>query len=58
LAGHVSGLEVVCPVCGGLIESTDVEELVSLADEHCREAHGYAIPRDHVLAAMRAAGES
>jgi predicted small metal-binding protein len=49
-------LEVVCPVCGGIVESADVEELVEIVGEHCRVAHGYEILRTHVLEAMQPAG--
>ena len=48
-------LEVECPICGGVVESVDIEELVELASEHCQVAHRYSIPREHVLKAMRPA---
>jgi predicted small metal-binding protein len=48
-------MEVVCPMCNGLVEADDEETLVELAMEHCRDVHGYAIPREHVLAAARKA---
>jgi hypothetical protein len=46
-------VELVCPMCGGLVEADDEETLVELATEHCLVAHQYAIPREHVLAAAR-----
>jgi hypothetical protein len=48
---------VFCPVCGGIVEADNGEELIALAIEHCELAHGYAIPREHVLAAARPADE-
>jgi predicted small metal-binding protein len=56
MTSDATELEVVCPVCGGIVESADVEELVELAAEHCRLAHGYEIPRAHVLDAIKPAG--
>jgi hypothetical protein len=44
-------------MCGGIVESSDVEELVELASEHCRLTHGYSIPREHVLAAAQLADQ-
>jgi hypothetical protein len=41
-----AGLEVSCPMCGGLIEATDKDEL------HTLDAHRYNVPAEHVLAAM------
>lgn len=45
--------EVTCPACGGLVEATDDAELIALANEHTRDAHGYSVPADHVLCAAR-----
>jgi enoyl-CoA hydratase/carnithine racemase len=45
--------EVSCPACGALIEAPDDGALVRLAREHTRDAHGYEIPTEHVLAASR-----
>jgi hypothetical protein len=45
-------LEVVCPLCGGIVESTDKEDLVVMAIEHCVASHGYRLPREHALAAV------
>jgi hypothetical protein len=45
-------LEIVCPLCGGLVESADREELMAMADEHCLGSHGYRLPREHALAAV------
>lgn len=44
-------VEVVCPACGGLVEGDDLDDLVVLAKEHTRDAHGYEIPTEHVHAA-------
>jgi predicted small metal-binding protein len=41
---------VECPVCGGLIEAADDEEVVRLAALHTRDAHAYDVPADHVRA--------
>jgi hypothetical protein len=49
------GVEVLCPACGGLIEAPDIETLVALATEHCEVAHGYRIPREHVIGAVEGA---
>jgi predicted small metal-binding protein len=46
-------LEIVCPMCGGIVEATDTEELMAMADEHCLASHGYHLPREHALAAVR-----
>lgn len=43
--------EVICPVCGALIEATDDEQLVELAREHTIDAHAYDIPSEHVRSA-------
>lgn len=43
--------EVLCPMCGGLIEADDDEGLVRLAQEHTIDAHGYRVPPEHVLQA-------
>ena len=51
-------LEVACPACGGIVEADTEEEIVELATEHCQIAHGYLIPREHVVAAIKASGES
>lgn len=45
-------LEVSCPMCGGLIEATDQEELIRLSQLHTLDAHRYHVPAEHVLAAM------
>jgi hypothetical protein len=45
-------LEIVCPLCGGIVESGDVDELVETAAEHCLQSHGYQLPREHALAAV------
>jgi hypothetical protein len=49
-------LEVVCPMCGGIVESTDREDLVAMAVEHCVASHGYRLPREHAFAAVRPVG--
>ncbi|UGS33668.1 DUF1059 domain-containing protein [Capillimicrobium parvum] len=43
--------EVVCPVCGGIVEGETLTELLEIADEHTRQAHGYSVPPEHVRAA-------
>jgi predicted small metal-binding protein len=43
--------EVECPACGGLIVADDDAELVEAARAHTIDAHGYAVPAEHVLAA-------
>ena len=45
----------MCPACGGFIEAPDIDRLVALATEHCEVAHGYQIPREHVISAAQAA---
>lgn len=47
-----AGLEVSCPMCGGLIEATDKDELIRLSQLHTLDAHCYNVPAEHVLAAM------
>ncbi|WP_432038334.1 hypothetical protein [Streptomyces cucumeris] len=46
------GLEVSCPMCGGLIEAADKDELIRLSQLHTLDAHRYNVPAEHVLAAM------
>jgi hypothetical protein len=41
--------EVECPACGAIIVGTDDDDLVTRAREHTVDAHGYLVPRDHVL---------
>lgn len=41
--------EVECPACGAIIAGADDDDLVSRAREHTVDAHGYVVPRDHVL---------
>jgi hypothetical protein len=48
---------VSCPLCGGIVEADNDEELIALATEHCELAHRYAIPREHILASARPADE-
>ncbi|WP_211269104.1 hypothetical protein [Saccharothrix syringae] len=47
-----AGLEVSCPMCGGLIEAADEDELIRLSQLHTLDAHRYNVPAEHVLAAM------
>jgi hypothetical protein len=44
--------EVVCPICGGIIEAPDESELIRLAKLHTLDAHGYDVPAEHVLSSM------
>lgn len=54
VAGQVTAtLEIVCPLCGGIVESVDPDELVELAVEHCMDAHRYRLPPEHARAAAR-----
>lgn len=53
--GEPTDVELMCPACGGLIEAPDMGRLVALATEHCEVAHGYQIPRKHVISAAHAA---
>ena len=46
-------LEIECPLCGGIVEATDLDELVDLAVEHCVDAHRYRLPAEHARAAAR-----
>ncbi|MEU8709983.1 hypothetical protein [Streptomyces sp. NPDC048565] len=46
------GFEVSCPMCGGLIEATDEDDLIRLSQLHTIDAHRYSVPAEHVLAAM------
>ncbi|MFI1758021.1 hypothetical protein [Streptomyces sp. NPDC020571] len=46
------GLEVSCPMCGGLIEAADKDELIRLSQLHTVDAHRYNVPAEHVLASM------
>ncbi|MFD2467783.1 hypothetical protein [Amycolatopsis silviterrae] len=46
------GLEVSCPMCGGLIEAAGKDDLIRLAQLHTRDAHRYDVPAEHVVAAM------
>jgi hypothetical protein len=48
-------VELMCPACGGLIEASDIDDLIALATEHCEVAHGYQIPPEHVISAAQAA---
>lgn len=41
--------EVMCPACGAIMEELDDERLVVAARAHTLDAHGYDIPREHVL---------
>jgi pyochelin biosynthesis protein PchC len=50
-------LEVSCPMCGGLIEAPNEDELVRLSRLHTLDAHHYDVPAEHVLTAMVASGE-
>jgi hypothetical protein len=45
-------LEIVCPLCGGIVESGDIDELVETASEHCLQAHGYRLPYEHAIAGV------
>jgi predicted small metal-binding protein len=40
--------QVVCPMCGGIVEAEDDGELVRLAKLHTRRIHDYDVPEDHV----------
>jgi predicted small metal-binding protein len=42
--------EVVCPVCGGIVQAPSEKELIRLAKLHTLDAHGYDVPAEHVLA--------
>jgi hypothetical protein len=42
-------MAVSCPVCAGLVEAGDLEELIELAQEHTLLEHAYEVPREHVL---------
>jgi hypothetical protein len=46
-------LEVECPACGAIVTGTGEEDLVTRAREHTADAHGYVVPRDHVLERAR-----
>lgn len=41
--------EVTCPACGGLIEGDHDDALYLAARMHTIEAHGYDVPREHLL---------
>lgn len=45
-------IEVVCPICGGIVEAADEGELIRLAKLHTLDAHGYDVPAEHVLSSM------
>jgi hypothetical protein len=45
-------IEVICPMCGGLIEAVGEAELIRLAKLHTLDAHGYDVPSEHVLSSM------
>lgn len=47
-----SQLELICPACGALIEAGDMAEMIELAREHTRDAHGYTVPDQHVIDAV------
>ncbi|MEP7349374.1 MAG: hypothetical protein ABI668_05400 [Sphingorhabdus sp.] len=47
-------LELVCPVCGALIEADDMLSMIKLAREHTLDAHAYNIPDVHVIDAVQA----
>ena len=47
-------LELVCPVCGALIEADDMPSMIELAREHTLDAHDYNIPDAHVIDAVQA----
>lgn len=51
--GDQSVLELICPVCGALIEAGDVSEMIQLAREHTLDAHDYHIPDQHVIDAVQ-----
>jgi hypothetical protein len=42
-------MELSCPVCAGLVEAPDLEELIVLSQEHTLLEHAYELPREHVL---------
>jgi predicted small metal-binding protein len=44
--------EVICPACGALTEGRTDDEIYQATLEHTLDAHGYDIPRDHVLASV------
>lgn len=46
-------LELICPVCGALIEADDMPSMILLAREHTMDAHHYNIPDEHVIEAVR-----
>ncbi|MEO5597372.1 MAG: hypothetical protein ABIQ66_02010 [Novosphingobium sp.] len=46
-------LELVCPVCGALIEADNMGVMIELAREHTLDAHDYNIPDAHVIDAVR-----
>lgn len=43
-------------MCGGIVEADTLAELIEVADEHTRQAHGYSVPAEHVRAAAYDAG--
>jgi predicted small metal-binding protein len=45
--------EVVCPMCGGIVEASNETELIRLAKLHTLDAHGYDVPAEHVLSSMQ-----
>lgn len=49
--------QVVCPMCGGVVESTDDDELVRLAKLHTLRAHQYDVPEEHVRRSIEPAEE-
>jgi NADPH-dependent 2,4-dienoyl-CoA reductase/sulfur reductase-like enzyme len=40
--------QVACPACGGIVESTNDDELVRLAKLHTVRIHRYDVPEEHV----------
>jgi predicted small metal-binding protein len=43
---------VLCPPCGTVFEGTTEDEVVRLTQEHAKEKHSYAIPREEIVEAM------
>jgi len=44
---------IECPSCGGLVEAESRGDTMTLGAEHCREAHNYEVPPEHLEAAIR-----
>ena len=41
-------LELICPVCGALIEAGDMPALIERARAHTLDAHDYDVPAEHI----------